>query len=301
MRPSRLAPSFTLAFPRASGLIVTQQHGSMNSRATINHGDAGRRRGNPGASVCVAERRLIVARRFLVRCGPRLGSAAASRRFWTRRSRKRGTSFKSADLSAHSKGAPAKLHGRNARKDFKAFSPGGAGRDVGGLVARPLRPDGDNPRITWRFNARFGPPPATRPEGPAEFQVQPWGGRPACRIARGRRGDEALDIPAPRPKSHFRPAATGPRAGQTDAEEGTGFAPPAKYAITINPFPSPISSARKNPRVSKVRIDTCTSRRIGDGHAVKSLRLAGQDRIVRADHLTTAHDPQADGCPLVRG
>ena len=220
MRPSRLAPSFTLAFPRASGLIVTQQHGSMNSRATINHGDAGRRRGNPGASVCVAERRLIVARRFLVRCGPRLGSAAASRRFWTRRSRKRGTSFKSADLSAHSKGAPAKLHGRNARKDFKAFSPGGAGRDVGGLVARPLRPDGDNPRTTWRFNARFGPPPATRPEGPTEFQAQPWGGRPACRIARGRRGDKARHIPAPRLTPCFRPAATRPgRVRRTQKKE----------------------------------------------------------------------------------
>jgi len=28
--------------------------------------------------------------------------------------------------------------------------------------------------------------------------------------------------------------ARPPRAGQTDAEEGTGFAPPAKYATTIN-------------------------------------------------------------------
>jgi len=119
-----LAPRFTLAFPRASGLIVTQQHGSMNSRATINHGDAGRRRGNPGASVCVAERRLIVARRFLVRCGPRLGSAAASRRFWTRRSRKRGTSFKSADLSATPKARPQSFMGAMREKISRRSLPG---------------------------------------------------------------------------------------------------------------------------------------------------------------------------------
>ena len=139
----------------------------------------------------------------------------------------------------HSKGAPAKLHGRNARKDFKAFSPGGAGRDVGGLVARPLRPDGDNPRITWRFNARFGPPPATRPEGPAEFQVQPWGGRPACRIARGRRGDKARHIPAPRLNPCFRPAATGPGRVRRTQKKERGLRRQQNMPLPLtDPFPA---------------------------------------------------------------
>ena len=51
-RAPRPAPqaSFSLAFPRPPGLIVTRQHGSMDSRATLNLGNASRRPGNPAAA-----------------------------------------------------------------------------------------------------------------------------------------------------------------------------------------------------------------------------------------------------------
>ena len=88
-RAPRPAPqaSFSLAFPRPPGLIVTRQHGSMDSRATLNLGNASRRPGNPAApSPSPASPPPVAARRLTIaRYGPHLWSAAARRRFWTRR------------------------------------------------------------------------------------------------------------------------------------------------------------------------------------------------------------------------
>ena len=95
-----------------------------------------------------------------------------------------------------------------------AFRAVRAHNGTSAVAPHPQRvPEG---RLKFRFNRGAGVPPAGLPV--ADEVTRLWIFRPRA----------PASLP---PRRHW------PRAGQTDAEEGTGFAPPAKYAITIKtPF-----------------------------------------------------------------
>ena len=139
---------------------------------------------------------------------------------------------------AENRGRTIIIHGRRQSSFIQALAARARPATPGAGVLPHLRVFGLMPRAPRR-KSRFRPT-ATGPRRARRTQKK----------ERGLRRQQNMPLPltdpfpgfwphAPRPapQASLPPHRHRPPAGQTDAEEGTGSAPPAKYAITIKtPF-----------------------------------------------------------------